>query len=115
MNSLPVFIFQSFFLHIFLFLKHWYVSSFYLFTKILSDLLEDLDRFFAIKITLFHLFSPLYQDYSFVGYILGPIFRSFLLLSGIIIYAILISIFTILFFFWCSLPAFIIYQSIFAR
>ena len=51
------------------FLRHWYKDGFFVFFRWLVNLLERMDRYFAARITLRYLFQPLYQNYTFVGYV----------------------------------------------
>ena len=92
------------------FFKHWYVDGSYFFGKTLISVLENLDRFFAFKITLRHLFQPLYQDRTFIGYTLGFFFRAIRIFLGFIVYAIAISLGIVIYLTWLAIPLFIIYQ-----
>lgn len=56
------------------------------------DILSDIDRKLAWKVTLRHFFEPLYQDYSLIGRMLGFVFRSLRLAGGLFIYAIVFSV-----------------------
>jgi len=113
MNNLPVYLIYSFFLRIILFLKHWYIDGF-LFTYHKTILvLEDLDRFFALKITLLNLFRPLYQDNSFIGHLLGPFFRLALVLIGLVIYLAISLIALLIFFIWALIPLIAILEIFF--
>lgn len=49
--------------------------------------LSELDYFFAWKITIRNLFEPLYHDYSFIGRVLGFVFRSVRLAAASVVYA----------------------------
>jgi hypothetical protein len=40
----------------------------------------------AVIITLRNLFAPLYQDYSIIGRIIGPVFRIFRVILGLILH-----------------------------
>lgn len=57
------------------FLRHWYVRSLKIYSNRVLNELEKLDKILAWKITLKNLFSPLYKDYTFIGYILGFVLR----------------------------------------
>ncbi|MDP3947111.1 MAG: hypothetical protein Q8Q41_00250 [bacterium] len=90
------------------FFRHWYVVSFYLIGRYLISFLERLDRTLAFRITLKYLFQPLYQDYTVIGYILGFIFRSFRLVVGGAIYAVVILVALGLYLAWLLIPVYII-------
>lgn len=94
------------------FFRQYYITSFYFFSHFLVSFLEKLDRFFAFKITLKHFFTPLYQDYSLIGYLFGFIFRSLRILIGAIFYLLIIVIFLIFYFLWLIFPIFVIFKVI---
>jgi hypothetical protein len=64
----------------------------------------------AFKITLKHLFEPLYQDRSFIGYVLGFIFRSGRLIAGALFYFILLAFAAAVYLIWLAVPVFIIFK-----
>lgn len=95
------------------FLRHWYVKSVRIYWNFVLDHLEHLDRSFAWKITLRHLFQPLYKDYSFFGYVLGFIFRLLRLVSASIIYALIFLFAALLYVVWLLVPPYILYRTFF--
>ena len=94
------------------FFHHWYVhGSRNLFHFFISRL-EGLDRTFALRVTLRHLFEPLYKDYTIVGRILGAIFRSGRILIAFVFYLIIAAIFAVVYFVWLIIPpALLIYAA----
>lgn len=92
------------------FLRHWYIKSFFVYVHFIVSQLEKIDRFLAFKITLRHLFQPLYQDHSIIGYILGFIFRSIRLCMGAIIYLTIFTVAVAIYIVWLAIPILIIYQ-----
>ncbi|HDH31180.1 MAG TPA: hypothetical protein ENH26_00150 [Candidatus Wolfebacteria bacterium] len=94
------------------FFRHWYIKSFFIYSHFVVSQLEKLDRFLAFKITLRYLFKPLYQDYSFLGYILGFIFRVARLIFGGIVYAVIFAIAVAVYIIWLAIPVYIVYQII---
>lgn len=104
------YILNRFFSQITDFFRHWYVDGSYFFGHTLVSILENLDRFFAFKITLKHLFKPLYQDRTFLGYTLGFFFRSVRIFLSFIVYAIIIILAIAVYLAWLIIPLFIIYQ-----
>jgi hypothetical protein len=98
-----------FFYQAFNFLKHWYIDSFYGVIARLRAVFHRLDRTIALGITLRHIFEPLYQDYTFIGYILGFIFRSTRALFGIFVYGLIAVIAIGGFGIWCAIPLAIAY------
>lgn len=109
MNSIA-YLGKSFIDHILGFLRNWYVGSTRTYWYFVMNRLEALDKTLAWKITLKNLFSPLYKDYSLIGYVLGFIFRLGRLILGSIIYAVIISIAVALHLFWLFLPLSLIYM-----
>lgn len=109
MTFIP-YLFYRFLYRIAEFLRHWYIKSFWLYSHFVISLLEKFDRRLAFKITLSHLFEPLYQDRTIVGYILGFIFRSLRLIVGIVIYALLIVAAIAIYLVWLTVPVYIIYR-----
>ena len=86
------------------FFHHWYIDgSRYLLHSFFS-LLESLDQTFAVRVTLEHFFEPLYKDYSIVGRILGPIFRSVRVTIGSVVYLFLAAIFFCTYLVWLAIP-----------
>ncbi len=94
------------------FFRHWYIKSFFIYIHFVISQLEKIDRFLAFKITLSHLFQPLYQDRSIIGYILGFIFRSSRIFISAIIYFIVFAIAAIIYTIWIGIPFFIIYKLV---
>jgi hypothetical protein len=107
-----VYILKRFFFWIYYFLYHWYVRGFRRFFNWVINRLEQLDYKFALRINLKNLFQPLYQDYSFLGYILGFVLRSIRVFVATIFYIVFIIFCTILFLIWAAIPFFAIYQII---
>jgi len=101
---------NRFFYRIVEFLRHWYKDGFFFFFRRLIDFLEQLDRYFALRITLRHLFIPLYQNYTFIGYVLGFIFRGVKLGIAGFIYFLVILIWLGLYLGWALVPLIIIYK-----
>jgi len=97
---------------VFEFLEHWYWGSFRAAGGKFIDLLKDWDRFFALKITLRHWLQPLYQDRTFIGYILGPIFRTGRIALALVVYLTLTALAGLLYLLWLLIPPYIIYKII---
>jgi hypothetical protein len=102
---------HRFFYRIFDFFRHWYVGGSRIIAHAFISTLEDIDRSFAVKITLQHFFEPLYKDYSVIGRILGVIFRSFRVAIGIVIYAVIAVCFAVAYVIWIlALPALLFFS-----
>ncbi|OGG42876.1 hypothetical protein A3G50_00590 [Candidatus Jorgensenbacteria bacterium RIFCSPLOWO2_12_FULL_42_11] len=95
------------------FIRHWYKDGFFFFFRRLVDFLERLDRYFALRVTFHYLFQPLYQNYTFVGYVLGFIFRSIRVgIAGFVYFWVILS-WMGLYLLWAFIPLGIIYKIIF--
>ena len=92
------------------FLRHWYFDSIKVYSHLIISLLEKFDRRLAFKITFRNLFHPLYQDRSFIGYVLGFCFRASRLVVGGFIYAIMIVIAIAIYLAWLATPIYIIFK-----
>ena len=107
-NFAPVYIVQRFFLRIFEFFVHWYVDGIRFFWHRCLLIFGRLEQSLALRITMHHLFEPLYKDYSIVGWILGPIFRLGRVLIAGFAYLVLFGFSFAVIALWTALPAFII-------
>ncbi len=105
-----VYLFNRFFYRIADFFRHWYFGSFRLYSHFIISLLEKLDRRLAFKITLRHLFQPLYQDRTMIGYILGFFFRAGRLIVGGIIYIFVLLLAIFFYLIWLAIPIYIMYR-----
>lgn len=94
------------------FFRHWYLNGFLKASDISLTILERLDRTFALRISIRYLFSPLYQDYSFIGYMWGFIFRAIRIILASVVYSIFVLFSFVLFVVWTLIPIFIIYNII---
>ncbi|MBI2024979.1 MAG: hypothetical protein HYT03_02765 [Candidatus Harrisonbacteria bacterium] len=97
-----------FFYRVFEFIRHWYVDGFFAVVHKTLTALERLDRSFALKITLRNLFKPLYQDYNFLGYLLGFIFRTGRILIGGAIYLFIVLTGAAIYLAWAAAPIYLI-------
>jgi hypothetical protein len=108
MISVLVYLGSRFFYRIGEFLRHWYKDGFFFFSRRLINFLERLDRYFALKVTLRYLFQPLYQNYTFIGYVLGFIFRGIRVGLAGFIYFLIILVWLVFYLFWAFIPIFIL-------
>jgi hypothetical protein len=106
------YILERFVFRIYYFLYHWYVRGFRKAVNWTLDYLEKLDYKFALKINFRNIFQPLYQDYSFIGHVMGFVLRSLRILIAIVVYTVIIIISTALFLAWSLIPIVCIYQII---
>ena len=101
---------QRFFYRLIEFLRHWYVKSIRIYSNFVLDKLERLDYYLAWKITLKNLFKPLYKDYTFLGFILGFIFRLIRLFIGGFIYGAVFLMAVAFYLVWLLLPVVLIFK-----
>lgn len=94
------------------FFHHWYADASKVIFHWFLNFLEGLDRVLAFRITLRHIFEPLYKDYSFMGHILGFVFRSLRLAMGLIVYLFCGGVFLLAYLSWLLLPIALLSLSI---
>ena len=58
--------------------------------------------------TLRHFFQPLYKDYTFIGRILGIVFRTCRIFIGVVVYAFVLLIFLAAYVVWLAAPIILI-------
>lgn len=104
MNFSLVYIFSHLFFRVKDFFHHWYVDASRYFFHGFISFLENLDRTLAFRMTLRHIFEPLYKDYTIMGRILGPIFRFGRVIIGLVVYAVVGAAFLIFYLAWLLLP-----------
>ena len=113
MNFALVYLINRFFYRLGDFFHHWYADGSRNFALAFVAALENLDRQFAVRITLKFLFQPLYKDYSPVGRVLGVIFRSGRIATGLLMFTFCAILFFIAYAVWLLIPPFlIIYAAI---
>ena len=115
MGFAPVYLLARFFYRIFDFFHHWYWHGSRVLAHWFLSFFERLDRTFALRMTLRYFFEPLYKDYTFVGRILGVIFRSGRIAIGTIVYACVGVLFLFFYLAWIAFPFLIILFSLFPQ
>lgn len=111
-NFALVYIVQQFFLRIWDFLYHWYAEGTRAIWHRFLKIFFQWDQTFALRVTIRHLFEPLYKDYTVIGWILGPTFRVGRIIIAAAAYAFLIAIFAALMAAWLALPAFLVVKIV---
>jgi hypothetical protein len=79
------------------FLFFWLVEGPKKYWKKVFSLSLAFESLWATLITLRYFFSPLYQDYSLTGRIIGPFFRLGRIIIGIFFHLLLLGIYSIIF------------------
>ena len=109
--------FKIFFKNLFYFLKSvfefWLKDSFLFLKANFEKTLRKLEKTFAIKVNFHYLFSPLYQDYTPIGYFFGFLVRAFKIIFGLIFYFLIFLAFVLLYLFILLLPFFFLFPKFF--
>lgn len=92
------------------FFRHWYYHGFLRAIHWSYNILERLDRIFALRITLKNWLQPLFQDYSAIGYLWGFLFRTARISVALAVYGIFIIFAFGLFLAWAAIPPYVIYK-----
>ncbi len=98
--NLPV----NFIRGIFNFFYFWYVSSSKSFWRKEIGFIKGIERDIGVFINLKLLFQPIFGDYSYMGRVIGPIFRLGRVLIGFIIMIISIAVILGIYLIWIILP-----------
>ncbi len=93
-----------------MFLRHWFFDAFLAYAELVIGLLAKIDRVFAVRINFHFLFHPLYQDYTFIGYVLGFIFRSGRIIIGSVVYIFIIAIAAAIFIAWAAVLPYLFWK-----
>jgi hypothetical protein len=112
MNFSLVYLVQRFFYRLFDFFHHWYVDGSRWFGRKFIGTLTDLDKTFALRVTVEHFFEPLFGDYTIIGRIMGAIFRTFRVLVGVIVYVVVAIIAAVFYLAWLAIPAVVVLKII---
>jgi hypothetical protein len=107
MNISFVYVVGRFFYRIADFLRHWYIKSAYMYYDFVVNRLRKMDYVLAWRITAKNLFEPLYGDYSFIGHIMGFIFRSTRLLMASLIYIVVFMCAIVAYLVWLAIPIYL--------
>ncbi len=90
------------------FFRLWYIEGSDSYWQKSFLLLGSFEQEIAVIPTIYHWLSPLYQDYSIMGRVLGPIFRTGRIIFGITFYFIIIVAIAIGYLVWMGLPIFVL-------
>ena len=114
MSFAPLYLVNRLFFRISDFFHHWYADGSRTILRGFVRFFEQLDHTFAFAITLRYFWKPLYGDYSIVGRIFGVIFRTFRLLFGAVVYALIGLVLAAVYLAWLAVPfalLFLAYKS----
>ena len=99
-------------LTVFLFFKHWYVDGFNVTYGKALGIIRGLEKNLAIEINLRFLFRPLYQEYNIYGYVMGFLFRSLRIITGLFGYLMIMVAAIGIYIIWAAIPLFIVYKIV---
>ena len=88
----------------------WIKDSFFFLKENFEKVIRRLEKTFAIKVNFYYLFSPLYQDYTPIGYLFGFLVRFLKILFGSLIYLFLFFVFLFLYLAIILFPFFLIFK-----
>jgi len=108
----PIYIVVRFVYRVFDFFHHWYVDGTRAFLRFAMRALQNLNRTFAIFVTLKHFFEPLYKDYSIPGRVWGVVFRAGRVFLGVFFTACFGTIFILAYALWALLPVLAVFFSL---
>jgi len=108
MNFSLTYLVGRFIYRVFDFFHHWYTDGSRIFFYKLISLLQYFDQTLALKMTLRYFFQPLYKDYTFIGRILGVIFRTCRIFISVVVYAFVLMIFLAAYVLWLAAPIILI-------
>ena len=111
MSFAPLYILNRFFFRLADFFHHWYIGGSRNLLQGFVAFFENLDRTFALRITLRYFWKPLYGDYTIVGHILGFFFRSGRILLGSVVYLFFAACMLCIYIAWLALPFAILFMS----
>ena len=95
------------------FLKHWYLDGFFAVARNVGLLLRALEKNLALKINLYFIFEPLYQERNIYGYGIGFLYRSMKLLFGGLVYAVIVLCGVAVYALWALVPLYSIYRIVY--
>lgn len=110
--SLPLYLLWRLYFSLAAFLRDWYLDSFKWTAHRALSILEELDKTLALKISLRHLFQPLYGDRTIIGYVMGFFWRLWRIVVASLIYLVIIALVSVIYFLWLSLPIYLLFKTI---
>lgn len=104
MSFAPLYLLSRIFFRISDFFHHWYLDGTHAILRAFTSVFENLDRTFAVRVTLRYFWKPLYGDYTIVGHIFGLFFRSARVLIGGAVYSALFVVMAAAYIVWLAVP-----------
>jgi hypothetical protein len=94
------------------FFRNWYAGGIRFFMSVFIFSIQRVDRVFALKITVRNFFTPLYNDRTVIGYVLGIILRSGRIVVSLPIYGIAGAGVVLAMIVWMGIPVAIVYKFV---
>ena len=92
------------------FFYDWYIKAPKAYWEKTKGSFKSWERQWALVITIKNWLTPLYQDYTPVGYIMGVIVRTGRIFLGIVFYIFFFAIALFLIFLWLILPFYMVWM-----
>lgn len=92
------------------FLYFWYFKGSLDFWRRELDFIKSTERDMGLVLNLKLITQPIFGDYTYMGRIIGPIFRLFRVLSSVIILLISCLAIIVAYFIWIALPLVVFYM-----
>jgi len=105
------YIFSQFFERIAIFLRRWYVIFSRRFWAHAVDQFLIMERSLALRVMVRTWTKPLYGDYTIIGKIIGPIFRTWRIVFALVVYASYFIFMFVLWLSWLAFPVFVLYKA----
>ncbi len=110
--NLPLYLLWRFSFSVVSFLEDWYLDSFKWTSYRVFNLLEGLDKTFALKITLRHFVEPLYGDRNLIGYFMGIVWRSLRVAVALALYLLIVVVCLSVYLVWLALPPYLLFKTL---
>lgn len=111
MSFAPLYLLNRLFFRISDFFHHWYLDGSHAILNGFTSTFENMDRTFALRVTLRYFWKPLYGDYSIVGRIFGFFFRSARILLAAAFYLVFAAVMLAAYLVWLALPFAILFMA----
>jgi len=94
------------------FFRHWYAGGLRGFLKTFIKLISVIDRVLALRVSVKNIFTPMYQDRSAMGYVMGFLFRTIRIVTALVLYAVIGTVFAAAYIVWSLIPPYLAVKAI---
>lgn len=95
-----------------LFFRRWYVEASRSYWVWIAELFRRIDRRLALKINIRFWFQPLYGDYTALGKLIGPVFRTGRITGALAFYGLFFSFSFLFWLCWLGTIPFIVFKIV---